>query len=933
MLSGEKLGRYQIREKIGAGGMGEVYLAKDIQLDRNIALKVLLPEFCCDDERVQRFKLEAKTVSSLNHPGIITIHEIAEENDRLFIATEYVDGSTLREKIEKGELNLLESLKIAEQVAGALAVAHEAGIVHRDIKPENIMIRRDGYAKILDFGLAKPRWFSKAVGAEDETIQLVKTQPGMVMGSVRYMSPEQARGKETDEKTDIWSLGVVFYEMLTGKNPFEGDTVSDSLAAVIHVEPATVETAPEELQEILHKALKKNTADRYQTINDLAHDLKELRLEIEHDSTDHRANSLNLTRAVGIHETNERKTLIHQTVSAGSEISDKNSNWNKTQPYSGAATAPPAKRRRFIPLAVIAVAAFFALGGWFILPKIWGNPPKYQSIQVSRLTDSGRANLATISPDGKLVAFVNTFEGKQSLSVRQVATGSSVEIIQPTNLDFYQPRFTPDGDYIFYVSNDKGMGTAYQVSTLGGQSKKILLDIDSPVTFSPDGKRFAFIRHNPTEGGDTIFIVNSDGTNLTPFVHTKETGFDKFTDIAWSPDGEKMLVGVFKGAVETTQKMQISAIDLKDKSFRLIGDASWQKATGFQWLADGESFVFVGMQNMGETMQIRQMNFPTGELKQITNDTNDYVTLSISADGDEMVATKVETISSFWSFAPSTKELRQVVNESKNLLGYAGLSQTPDGRILFSKTNDKEINIYTVTENGGDEKQLTRDSGFNMQPVASPDGKYVLFVSNRNSSNGIWRMNADGTGAVQLTSNNVGMDGQIQISPDGKTVFFNRIRNDGGKPSILYIPIDGGEAKPLMNENEIGAMFPRVSRDGKNLAFHKYTYDPNTGVFDTAVRIVSLNENKIDETAKKIEFGLHPEFRFAPDGKALTFINRNGVDNIWNIAIEDKKETPLTEFTSGSITNFAWARDGKKLFISRSIVNSDLILIKDTGKS
>ncbi len=931
MFSGEKLGRYKIGNKIGAGGMGEVYLATDEQLDRNIALKVLLPEFCCDAERVQRFKLEAKTVSSLNHPGIITIHEIGEENDRLYIATEYIDGATLREKIEKGELTLLESLKIAEQIADALAVAHEAGIVHRDIKPENIMIRRDGYAKILDFGLAKPRWI-KAVGAEDETIQLVKTQPGMVMGSVRYMSPEQARGKETDEKTDIWSLGVVLYEMLSGKNPFEGDTVSDSLAAVIHVEPAPLENAPEEVQKILKKALRKNAAERYFSIKEFAHDLKNLRDEIEHDSTEQRAKSFNLTRAVGIHDTTESKTLLHQTVSAESEVSDKNSNRNKTQPYGKASTASP-KRRRYIPLGVVAFALVMALGGWFILPKIWGSPPKFQSIQVSRLTDNGRANLAGVSPDGKLIAFVNNQDGQQGLSVRQVATGSSVEIVPPANVEFYQPSFTPDGDYIFYVTSDRGIGTVYQVSTLGGQNKKILVDIDSPVSFAPDGKRFAFIRHNPTEGGDTIFIVNSDGTNLTPFIQTKEIGFDKFTDLAWSPDGARMLVGVFKGAVESTQKMKIAAVELRDKSFHQIGEPSWQKATGFQWLTGGESFVFVGMQNMGDTMQIWQMNFPGAELKQITNDTNDYVSLSVSSGGKEMVATKVETISSFWSFAPSSNELKQIVNESKNLLGYAGLSQMPDGRILFSKTNGKEINIFSVNEKGGDEKQLTGDNGFNMQSVASPDGKYIVFVSNRNSTNGIWRMNSDGKSPVQLTRNSEGVDGQLQVSPDGRSVVFNRIRNDGGKPSIMRVSIDGGEAEPLIAESGTGAMFPRISRDGKRLAFHKYNYDSQTGAFDTAVKIVGMKDNKIDDAAKKIEFGLHPEFRFSPDGKALTFINRNGIDNIWNLSIEDKKEKPLTEFRSGSISNFAWSNDGKRLLISRSIVNSDLILIKDTGKA
>ena len=292
MLSGVKLGRYKIDKKIGTGGMGEVYLAHDEQLNRNVALKVLLPEFCCDAERVQRFKLEAKAASALNHPGIITIYEIDEFDEKLFIATEYVDGETLREKIERQELDLLVAIKIAEQVADALAVAHEAHIIHRDIKPENIMIRRDGYAKILDFGLAKPSALHPTMGAEDATLQMVKTQPGMVMGSVRYMSPEQARGKATDGRTDVWSLGVVLYEMLCGKNPFEGETISDSLAALIHVEPPPLEDIPEELHRIIRKALRKNALERYQSIKDFALDLKDLRLQIERNSDENRISAL-----------------------------------------------------------------------------------------------------------------------------------------------------------------------------------------------------------------------------------------------------------------------------------------------------------------------------------------------------------------------------------------------------------------------------------------------------------------------------------------------------------------------------------------------------------------------------------------------------------------------------------------------------------------
>jgi eukaryotic-like serine/threonine-protein kinase len=927
MIAGTKLGRYEIRRKIGAGGMGEVFLAHDKQLDRNVALKVLLPEFCCDEERVGRFKLEARTVSGLNHPNIITIHEIGEENERLYIATEFVDGVTLREKIERGDISLFDAIFIAEQVADALSVAHEARIIHRDIKPENIMIRHDGIVKILDFGLAKPSLLPNKAGAEDETVRLVKTQPGMVMGSVRYMSPEQARGKETDQRTDVWSLGVVLYEMLTGKNPFEGETVSDSLAALIHTEPAGVEDVPEELSRIIRKTLRKNAAERYHNIKDFALDLKDLRVGLEHDS-ESRVNRFSDTSSFGIHNTSESKTLIHQTVSAENDTARRLKKWSKTANNTAQRKIPV---WNYLPFGFAALAVILAFGGWYYSPALFGSKPGFEQVQVTRLTSDGRARVASVSPDGKFVAFVNMQDGRQSLVVRQVAAGSEVQIVPPTNLRFAQPRFTPDGDYIYYVLEETSVGTLFQIPTLGGQSKKILVDIDSPVTFAPDGKTFAFIRHNPNEGGDTIFTANADGSNLQPFLQTKEIGYDKFTDLAWSPDNERMLVGVFKGANDGIRKMEIAVVRLDNKRLERIGNDRWLKAACFQWL-DDSSFVFVGKANMGDTMQVWQMTIPDGELKPITTDTNDYSSLSTSLNGSTMVATRVDTISSFWSLAPGTKELKQLTGESKTLLGYAGISQLPDGKILYSKMNDKNIDIFVMDETGGGEKQLTRDGGFNMQPVASPDGKYILFNSNRGGSYGIWRMNADGTNPVQLTSFSEGSDGQMQFADGGKTVIFTRHRSDGGKPVIMKVSIDGGNATPLMPDAQAPAMFPKISPDGKQLAFHTFSFDSDSSRFSASVKILKLEDGQASKAEKEIELSLPPEFRLTPDGKALTYVNRQGIDNLWNLSIEDRKETPITDFNSGIIGNFVWSPDKKKILLVRSIVNTDLVLVKDTAK-
>jgi eukaryotic-like serine/threonine-protein kinase len=282
--SGTKVGRYEIRSQIGEGGMGEVYLAQDTKLDRNVAIKFLNEEFSKDADRLNRFIQEAKAASALNHPNILTVYEIDKTEETNYIVTELIDGKTLRENLaQKETLQLNTILKIGAQVSEALAAAHQAGIIHRDIKPENIMLRKDGYAKVLDFGLAKLTEKKKKddVSLESATRAFVNTTPGMVMGTVSYMSPEQARGKETDARTDIWSVGVVLYEMLAGTAPFTGETVNHTIVSILEKEPLLLENVPGELQRIVRKSLTKDVEMRYQSARDLLIDLKNLRRELD----------------------------------------------------------------------------------------------------------------------------------------------------------------------------------------------------------------------------------------------------------------------------------------------------------------------------------------------------------------------------------------------------------------------------------------------------------------------------------------------------------------------------------------------------------------------------------------------------------------------------------------------------------------------------
>jgi eukaryotic-like serine/threonine-protein kinase len=287
--SGELFGRYEVRSQLGAGGMGEVYLAYDTQLDRSVALKVLPAEIATDHERMHRFVQEAKSASALNHPNILTIYEIGQTDSLHFIATEFIDGENLRQRMAHAPVRLSELLEIAGQIASALAKAHQSGIIHRDIKPENIMINRDGYVKVLDFGLAKLSCQPVLTDAEAPTRVMINTEPGKVMGTTRYMSPEQARGLDVDARTDIWSLGVVLYEALTGHTPFEGTTTSDLIVSILEREPPPISRftpdVPNQVERILRKALAKDREERYQVIKDLQIDLKNLKRELDQSTT------------------------------------------------------------------------------------------------------------------------------------------------------------------------------------------------------------------------------------------------------------------------------------------------------------------------------------------------------------------------------------------------------------------------------------------------------------------------------------------------------------------------------------------------------------------------------------------------------------------------------------------------------------------------
>ncbi len=934
MHVGEKLGRYVISKKIGSGGMGEVFLAHDDQLDRHIALKVLLSEFSKDEQRVERFKFEAKAVSALNHPGIITIHEIVEEGENLFIATEFVDGMTLRRKMKSGDLTLFDCVTVAERVADALAAAHDANIVHRDIKPENIMIREDGFTKVLDFGLAKPKLLKNA-STDDETIQMIKTQPGLVMGSVRYMSPEQARGKETDERTDIWSLGVVLYEMLTGENPFEGETVSDSLAALIHRDPEFNANLPQKLTEILRRSLEKNLDDRYPNMAEFAENLKNVRLTMERELATLKAADFTKTTSLPKQITSENETLIHKTQSAKNRTRDKFSGVDDTNDN----TLSRGFGFRFVPLVLLALAATLAVGAWLYLPSLTGSTAStFDSIQVSRLTDDGNAHAAAVSPDGKLVTYVSTQNGNPKLLVRQIATGSNVEVVPATSKSFMQPTFSPDGEFIYYVLAEGGIGKLYRVSTLGGDSEELTVDIDSPVTISPDGTNLAFLRHDANDGGDSVVTTNRNGKNVKELLKSKSAGFSNFFDIVWTTDPNKLLVVGRKFTTETNQGDSLIVVNYENgeitepEELKAINEGGWGISRGMRWLKDDSGVVFIGMKNIDQNRQVWHLSFEQGMIKPITNDTSDYVSLSISDDGKTLITDKIDRIASLSSYSPDTNETKQILPETKNFLGHTGIHQLPDGRILYTKLEGDEANIFSLNQVDNTERQLTKGNKFNIHVTATNDGKYLVFVSNRAGSYSIWRANADGSNPVMLTKTQQSKDFHPQTGNDGKTVFFNRQRNDGARAQIMKVSIDGGEVSAVVPNSDTSNLMPNISRDGESLAYVKFEYDKEAQRVANQMKVASLEGDKYTDEVDGVPF-VKSMFEWSPDGKSITFIKKAGIDNLFQLTVADKEETPITNFNSGNLMNFTWSHDGKEIFLVRGIINSDLVLIKDQAPS
>ncbi len=931
MFTGNKFGKYKIKSKIGAGGMGEVYAAHDSELGRNVAIKLLPAEFSDDVERRSRFRQEARTISALNHPNIITIYEIGENEHGSFLATELVEGRTLREIIKRESLPMIQALRLVEQAANALVEAHHANIIHRDIKPENIMVRGDSIVKVLDFGLAKPGIELNGDSDEEDNI---KTIAGVVMGSARYMSPEQAKGLPVDSRTDIWSLGVVMYELLSGRVPFSGVTASDTIAAVIYTEPEPIvnfiKDVPSELLRIIRKALQKDREERYQDVKDFALDLKDLLYDLEHSNSSDRLWHISTPP-----NTSENPTMIHSTISANHRTGRTTI---MTSAQIGALQSQPPVRRRFsfgVPAAFLIVfvtAVAFGAMYWLDSEPALATAA-FERPQISRVNTDGKVSQPAISPDGKYLAYVSGDIGNQSLVVRQISTDSVVTVVPSSNLNFSAVTFSPSGDRVYYglTRSDFAVNTLYQVPTLGGASKKLIEDVDSAVTFSPDGKRLAFLRHVIDTAEDVILTADVATLETAELIRSKSIGYDIFAvRPVWSPDGKTILVGAGKRENGMINAMAIGEINVADGSFKVLDEARFFTVGNFAWFADGSGFLFSARESQNGPIQIWRSTYPVTDFHQVTNDFNDYAEIGLSADGNTIVTLKGETSSSLWRYSPATKRSVQLTTESRNLFGANGLLQKPDGTLLFTSKESKEIKLLVADHDGKNPKSLIEESGNILSPSFSRDGKFIVFARENDKVTRIWRMDADGRNMVQLSEESKeGADFSPRLTPDGKSIIFQRHQNSDDRMSLMKMPVDGGKAEPFYENVKWGVYQPRISPDGKWIAFTAFDLE----TFDKKIKIASLNDGKFGKVEHELAYNLINQFMWSPDSRELTILtSRNGTPNIWGQPIDGSPATPITDFRSGRILNFAWSTDGKDLLLARGNTVNDLLLVRDSDR-
>jgi Tol biopolymer transport system component/predicted Ser/Thr protein kinase len=877
LAAGTKLGPYEIQSPLGSGGMGEVYRATQRSLGRQVAIKVLSPEFASDPDRLRRFEQEARSASALNHPNIISIYDVGCEGANSYIAMEFVDGKTLRDLLEAGPIPIKKSLQIVAQIADGLAKAHAAGIVHRDVKPENVMITRDGFVKILDFGLAKLTR-PDPEGRESTVAGFNSTQLGMVLGTVGYMSPEQVRGLNADARSDIFSLGATCYEMISGKRAFHGATAADTMSAILKEEPAQLSTSvhnlPLALGRVVHRCLEKDPSDRFQSARDLAFNLEMLSRD---------ESSPDVPISVG-------------------KVS-----------------------RKLSPL-MVAVAVVLAAAAGFVAPRIIVRTDNRVPVGVRRLTDFvGMEEFPALSPDGKSVAFTADLGGRRQVWVRLLSAGAPLQVTHD-DADHLSPRWSADSSSLIYFSPSpqaNGQGQVWEIPALGGTARPIGSSL-IPADLSHHNKQIAYLREN--QGQIELTVADGDGSNA--HLITRLPGDYIYSNLRWSPD-DRML-GYQSGR---TFDYDVFYVPISGgEPHRITQDGNPE--AGFSWLPDSSGVIFSS--SRGDTvLYMRIMNLWLARLRnntprQLTFGETSYISPDVDREGN-VVASRDRVQFDIWKY-PVDGTPQDNVRRGVQVTHQTGAVQTPsvapdDREIVYLSDSGGHGNIWILQPETGETRQLTFEQDPRIAlgvPVWSPDGQHIAYVNRGSAAWNVdqWVVNGDGSNAHKVSDG-----GWACWSPDGKWLYVSPPTTKGFR--IDKVRPDGTDLRPVQPDGR----GPAVAADGT--LYYVVTLAGVNGFSDMEIHVAKPDNgpNKVLTrlAGSRLSSSLLMQPVLSPDGKFLVVLLTDGATtNMWTVATDNGSLRSVTDF--GHQATFiarrvSWSSDGKSIYAAVGKGEADIVLL------